>query len=166
MNLVLKRRISAHSSLKYSPIRKYWLRFAPRLNKNPLFSKSLTANRGEFEGFSVRSGEGMLPPCENERAEKRRSIPLCGGFKFSCSPYVNFQTKHITPADELIFPDGFEFYHPKAAIQKRNRYMVDRSAYAVCYVQHSWGCAAQTLDYIKRKQIQCIAIRPLPPENR
>ncbi len=81
-------------------------------------------------------------------------------------PYVNFQTKHITPADELIFPDGFEFYHPKAAIQKRNRYMVDRSAYAVCYVQHSWGGAAQTLDYIKRKQIQCISIRPLTPENR
>ena len=44
--------------------------FLPRLNKNPLFSKSTTAKRGDFEGFLFRSGEGMLTPCEHERGKK------------------------------------------------------------------------------------------------
>ena len=73
-------------------------------------------------------------------------------------PYLNFKTKHIMRADEMIFPEGFELYHPKAAIQKRNRYMADRSSYAICYVRNSWGGAAQTLNYVKKQPIECIMI--------
>ena len=38
----------------------------PRLNENPLVSKSMTAKRGDFEGFLFQSGEVMLAPCEHE----------------------------------------------------------------------------------------------------
>jgi len=36
------------------------------LSQNPLFQKSATAKRGDFEGFLLQSGEGMLAPCEHE----------------------------------------------------------------------------------------------------
>ncbi len=77
---------------------------------------------------------------------------------FIIMPYVNFKPKHNTVVDEMIFPDGFELYHPKAAIQKRNRYMVDHANYAVCYVRYSWGGAAQTLNYAQKQGIQCVHI--------
>jgi len=37
--------------------------------------------------------------------------------------------------------------HPKAAIQVRNRSMVDRSDLVVCYVEHETGGAFQTMEY-------------------
>ena len=77
---------------------------------------------------------------------------------FIIAPYVNFKPKHTLHADLIVFPDGFEQYHPKSAIQHRNRYMADRSSFALCYVKYSWGGAAQTLAYVKKQGIACIDI--------
>lgn len=40
--------------------------------------------------------------------------------------------------------------HPKAAIQIRNRNMVDRSDLVVCYVDHPSGGAFQTMQYAEK----------------
>ena len=40
--------------------------------------------------------------------------------------------------------------HPKAAIQIRNRSMVDRSDLVVCYVEHQSGGAFQTMKYAQK----------------
>ena len=40
--------------------------------------------------------------------------------------------------------------HPKAAIQVRNRSMVDRSDLVVCYVEHESGGAFQSMAYAKK----------------
>lgn len=42
----------------------------------------------------------------------------------------------------LFYPEGFETHHFKEAIPARNRYRVDHTAYALCFVEHSWGGAA------------------------
>ena len=31
--------------------------------------------------------------------------------------------------------------HPKFAIERRNRWMIDRSDYCLCYINHTWGGA-------------------------
>ena len=36
--------------------------------------------------------------------------------------------------DCIVYPEGFERYHFKAAITARNKYLVDNSAYAICYI--------------------------------
>ena len=94
--------------------------------------------------------------CERIVADLKKKYPHVK--LYIMMPYVNYKPKHIIRADEMIFPDGFEQYHPKSAIQKRNRYMADHSSYAICYVRYTWGGAAQTLNYVKKQPIECIMI--------
>ena len=74
-------------------------------------------------------------------------------------PYLTFNVNNKELFDETLYPDGFEKYHFKAAIVKRNRYLVDNSKYAICYVTHDWGGAAQTYKYAKKKGLNIIDIK-------
>lgn len=51
--------------------------------------------------------------------------------------------------------------HPKAAIQIRNRSMVDRSDLCVFYVARNYGGAWQTMEYAKRQNKQFLNIYDL-----
>lgn len=75
---------------------------------------------------------------------------------FLVIPYLSFHPKHNTPYDELIFPAELENVHYKGAIGKRNRYMIQRSGYAVCYIRYTWGGAEQTYRYAKKQSISII----------
>ena len=57
-------------------------------------------------------------------------------------PYLTFRVLEPKYFDDIVYPQGFERYHFKAAIVARNRYLVDQSAYALCYVTHGCGGAA------------------------
>ena len=48
--------------------------------------------------------------------------------------------------------------HPKGAIQIRNRRMVDRSDMVVCYIDHEYGGAYQTIQYAKKQKKKIINI--------
>ena len=74
-------------------------------------------------------------------------------------PYLTFNVRNKDLFDEILYPDGFEKYHFKAAIPKRNRFLVDNSKYAICYVTHSWGGAAKTYEYAKKKGLNIVVIR-------
>ena len=63
---------------------------------------------------------------------------------FLVIPYLSFNILNEEYFDEIIYPEGFEKYHFKAAIPMRNKYMLDNSSYAICYITHDWGGAAQT----------------------
>ena len=52
---------------------------------------------------------------------------------------------------DTMFPEGLESVHPKFAIDRRNRWMIDHADFAVGYVTHQWGGAAQYMDVAKRK---------------
>ncbi len=73
-------------------------------------------------------------------------------------PYLTFNVWNKEIFDEILYPDGFEKYHFKAAIPARNKFMVDNSAYAICYVTHGWGGAAQTYERAKKKGLTIIDI--------
>lgn len=45
--------------------------------------------------------------------------------------------------DNVVLPEGIEKIHPRQAINWRNRWMLDRCDYVVCYVYRDWGGAAQ-----------------------
>ena len=59
-------------------------------------------------------------------------------------PYLTYNIVEKKYFDSVIYPSGFEKYHFKAAIPARNRYLADNCTYAICFVNHSWGGAAQT----------------------
>lgn len=71
-------------------------------------------------------------------------------------PYLSFNVLEKKFFDSIIYPEGFEKYHFKAAIPARNKYLVNNSAYAICYVTHGWGGAAQTLEKAVKKGLSVI----------
>ena len=71
-------------------------------------------------------------------------------------PYLSFNVYDKELFDSIIYPDGFEKYNFKSAIPARNRYMVDNSGYAICFVTHSWGGAAKTYERAKKKKLKII----------
>ena len=74
-------------------------------------------------------------------------------------PYLTFNVRSKQLFDEIFYPDGFEKYHFKEAIPKRNRFLVDNSKYAICYVTHGWGGAAQTYEYAKKHGLNIVDIK-------
>lgn len=69
-------------------------------------------------------------------------------------PYLSFKIFEKNYFDEIIYPDGFEKYSYKAAIPERNKYMVNISDAAICFVSHSWGGAAKTYEYAVKKKLE------------
>ena len=53
--------------------------------------------------------------------------------------------------DDVIFPP-LESVPRKFAILKRNEWMVEEADLVIAYVKYSWGGAAKTLEYAKRKK--------------
>ena len=53
--------------------------------------------------------------------------------------------------DDVIFPP-LEKVPRKFAILKRNEWMVNEADLVIAYVMYSWGGAAKTLEYAKRKK--------------
>lgn len=53
--------------------------------------------------------------------------------------------------DDVIFPP-LESVPRKSAILKRNEWMVNEADLVIAYVMYSWGGAAKTLEYAKRKK--------------
>ena len=76
-------------------------------------------------------------------------------------PYLTFKVTSPEYFDEIIYPEGFERYHFKAAIPARNKYMVENSSYALCYVNHGWGGAAQTYEKAIKKGLTLINLGTL-----
>jgi uncharacterized phage-like protein YoqJ len=80
-----------------------------------------------------------------------------------------FVTPYITPAyqeknaymkkfyDEIVYPP-LESVPLRFAISRRNEWMVDNSDIVYAYVTHSWGGAAKTLEYAKRKNKKIVYI--------
>ena len=58
-------------------------------------------------------------------------------------PYLSFKCSFSNLFDGSIYPEGLERFYYKAAILKRNDYMVDNSEAALCYV-YTVGGAAKT----------------------
>lgn len=52
--------------------------------------------------------------------------------------------------DSVIIPECIEKTHPKAAITKRNRWMVEQANILICYVKREKGGAYTALKYAKK----------------
>lgn len=41
--------------------------------------------------------------------------------------------------------------HPRFAIERRNRWMIDASDYCICYIDHTWGGAYKSVKLAQRR---------------
>lgn len=76
-------------------------------------------------------------------------------------PYLSFKIQERSYFDCILYPEGFERYHFKAAIPARNRYMVDHAQIAICYIDHDWGGAFKTYERAQKKGLQVINLGEL-----
>ena len=56
--------------------------------------------------------------------------------------------------DELVFPEQIENTHPKGAIKKRNRWMVEHSDMVICYITNRFGGAYEAVKYARRRGVR------------
>lgn len=63
--------------------------------------------------------------------------------------------------DDIEVPLELAGCHPKAAIGKRNRVLIDRSDYLIACVAHRYGGAYQTLRYAQRRRIEIVNVAGL-----
>lgn len=69
-------------------------------------------------------------------------------------PYLSFNVFERRYFDEIVYPDNFEKYPFKVAIPERNKYMVNISDVAICFIHHGWGGAAKTYEYAIKKKLE------------
>ncbi|MGN1194171.1 MAG: hypothetical protein ACI4SB_01665 [Acutalibacteraceae bacterium] len=65
--------------------------------------------------------------------------------------YIPDERKKSDEGIDTIIPDGFEFWHPKYAILKRNQWMIEQSDVVITYVVHTHGGAAQFKELALKK---------------
>ena len=73
-------------------------------------------------------------------------------------PYRDFRIFNDSLFDEIIYPfetHTFSYYTYKGNIPKRNRWAVDHSSVAICYVYRAGG-AEKTLKYAKNQKLRII----------
>ena len=51
-----------------------------------------------------------------------------------------------------ILPEGMETVPPRFAIERRNRWMLERADTVICYVTHGWGGAAKYAEMAERQK--------------
>lgn len=117
------------------------------INKNPT-CKFYLGGYGDFDGLCLR----MLKDLKTDFPE----IEL-----IFITPYLDKNYSKLEFAknhyDGVIFPP-LESVPRKFAILKRNEWMVEQADLVIAYVKYSWGGAAKTLEYSKRKKKRIINI--------
>lgn len=71
-------------------------------------------------------------------------------------PQLSAPVSHDAPT---LFPEDLETVPKRAAIPRRNKWLVEHSDYLVSYVVRSFGGAAQTLAYAERRNVRIIRLR-------
>ncbi len=61
------------------------------------------------------------------------------------------EAKNFPDQNNTLYPEGIESTPYKYAILWRNKWMVNRCDYLICYINHLFGGAASTYEYAKRK---------------
>lgn len=77
---------------------------------------------------------------------------------FLVIPYRDFRIFNDSLFDEIIYPfeaHTFSYYTYKSGSIKRNRWAVDHSSVAICFVYRSGG-AEKTLKYAKKQKLRII----------
>lgn len=67
--------------------------------------------------------------------------------------YMPSKKDENTEYSDTIYPTGLEYVHPRFAIDKRNRWLIDNSDYVIAYIERSYGGAAKFYELaLKRKK--------------
>lgn len=104
---------------------------------------------GNFDYFAAK--------CVQRMQEQYSNIRNCLVLPYIDQPFLERIEIFKNHFDETIYPP-LESVPRKYAIIRRNEWMVDSADIVIAYVTYSWGGAARTLEYARRKKKNIIKI--------
>ncbi len=104
---------------------------------------------GNFDYFAAK--------CVQRMQEQYSNIRNCLVLPYIDQPFLERIEIFKNHFDETIYP-LLESVPRKYAIIRRNEWMVDSADIVIAYVTYSWGGAARTLEYARRKKKNIIQI--------
>ena len=138
-----------HSNCLFSDEEKEKLKqlLIKEIRKNPT-CKFYLGGYGDFDSLCLRT--------LRELKKEFQDIEL-----IFITPYIDKNYSKLEFAkyhyDDIIFPP-LESVPRKFVILKRNEWMVDYADLVIAYVKYSWGGAAKTLEYAKRKKVPIVNV--------
>lgn len=109
----------------------------------------------EYVDFVVgRNGEfdqlvsSAVLRCKKKYRDDNSSLVLM--LPYPTAEYLNNRSGYENYYDDIEISYEASKAHPKAAIQIRNREMVDRANLIACYIEHNSGGAYQTIRYAEK----------------
>lgn len=110
------------------------------LIKEKQFVEIYVGRDGEFDIYAATIVKRVQRICGKDNNELICVLP------YSKKDTVYYEKYY----DRIIIPECIEKTHPKGAITKRNRWMVEQSDLLICYVEHEQGGAYSALKYAKK----------------
>lgn len=105
----------------------------------------LAGGMGQFDGM----GAGAIRAAKRRHPEKRITMTLVLPYM---SNWLNEDKEYCQfYYDQIIIPEELDTAHYKAAIQLRNRWMVDRTDIVIAYIYRDFGGALATVRYAQRQ---------------
>lgn len=100
----------------------------------------LVGHQGQFDGIVYHVLKSL--ECEFSNLQYKVVLAYMPGQK---------EDYELYPPERTYYPEGLELVHPKYAITRRNRWMVEQCDIVLCYITHSWGGAQQFVRQAERK---------------
>ncbi len=116
-----------------------------RLLREKVYVDFLVGRNGEFDQLISSTVRRI------KRTYREDNSNLCLMLPYVTAEYRNNQESFEDYYDSVEVSYEASKAHPKAAIQIRNREMVDRADLVICYIEHETGGAYHTVRYAKRK---------------
>lgn len=112
----------------------------------------LVGRNGEFDQIVASTVHRVKKAVDRENSSLILVLP------YLTSEFINNRESFESYYDDIEVSAGAETKHFKAAIQVRNREMVDRSDLVIYFVQRKSGGAYQTIQYASRQGKECISL--------
>lgn len=103
-------------------------------------------NYGAFDSYAASAIRELK--CQYKHIELDLIIP------YITNPINEYKELYYKNYDNIIIADIPEGTPKRFHIIKANEYMINNSAYLICYIEWSWGGAAKTYEYAKKKNLQ------------
>ena len=112
----------------------------------------LVGGRGDFDSMAAAAVRAA------KRRHKDKRIQL-----YLVEPYMREginqdKAYYESLYDGIIIPQELLGVHPKAAITKRNRWLVEQTDCLIAFLQRDFGGAYQTLKYAEQKGIRIVKL--------
>ena len=143
-----------HSKIWDSGVKERIKSVAEDLIVNHNITEFWVGNYGAFDSYATSAIKELKR--QYEHIELDLIIP------YITNPINENKESYYNSYDNILIADIPESTPKRFHIIKANEYMINHSAYLICYIEWSWGGAIRTYEYAKRNNLQIFNVAEKP----